>query len=123
MALLRFFALRPPLFAILDVVDVNGVAGVDEDGEAGDTDGFDLRDFEIGDAFGEDAVVGDEAREHGVGRRQADGAGDGVAVAIEREVADFDVFSGGDNDQGAAAKSGGGFDGGHVAAQVEIVGV
>ena len=94
----------------MNVANPDSVAGVDQDGEAGDSGGFHSGDFEIGDAFGEDSVVGGEAGEHGFGRRKAEGAGDGVAVAVEREVVEFDVFARRDHDQRAAAEGGGGFD-------------
>ena len=70
----------------LYIVNPDRVAGIDQNREAGDPGGLDLRDFKIGDAFGQYSAVGRKAREHGFGRRQAERPRDGVAVAVERKV-------------------------------------
>jgi hypothetical protein len=69
----------------LDVVDSNGVAGIDEDGETGDSRGLDLAISRLVTPFGEDAVVGVK-RENMASDGGRPRAGDGVAVAVEREV-------------------------------------
>ena len=64
-------------------MDAHRVPGIDQDGEAGDSCGLYLVDFKIGHAFGQNSVVGREAREHRFRGRQPERPRDGVAIAVE----------------------------------------
>lgn len=68
-------------------------------------------DFETRDVFGHDAVIRGEARKHDVRRRQALGSSAGVkiaiAVSIDRQIANLDIFAGGEHKDRATPKRGG----------------